>query len=45
MLEVVLSALVAVACAATGACPIKPYRPVPVDISPDPIPTPKPPRG
>lgn len=45
MLEIVLSALVAVACSATGECPVKPNRPVPLDISPDPIPTKKPPQG
>jgi hypothetical protein len=43
MLDIVLSALVAVACGATGACPVKPSLPVPLDISPDPIPTKKPP--
>ena len=44
MLELVLTAIVAVACGATGHAPVAPSLPVPVDISPDPIPN-KSPRG
>lgn len=42
MFDLILTALVWAACAATGECPVRPNRPLPRDISPDPVPT-KPP--
>jgi hypothetical protein len=38
MLHLILASVVWGACAVTGICPYTPKRPIPVDISPDPVP-------